>query len=271
MKTRFKKIIPFVTTFCAVYLVLLVAMFFFQRSLQYHPDTNALGQPNHENWENVQFETTDGLTLQNWYVAPQNKDKAVMVFFHGNAGNASHRLYKMDFLRKQGFGVLLLEYRGFGGNAGEATEEGLYKDGRAGLMWLQNDQNIPLNKIVLYGESLGTGIATQMATEYKTAGLILEAPFYSFVSVAGVHYPMIPVGYLLKDRYRSDKKIADINMPLLIIHGTGDLVIPISQSVALYKEASEPKKFIKVQDARHNNLYHAPLVKAGVLAFILEK
>ena len=240
-------------TVFATYVLFIVALYFLQRTLIYFPDKSRPIPV--ENVEIVHVNTVDGLDLEGWYFAAKDTSKPVVVFFHGNAGNHGLRIYKAQYYLNAGYGVLLAGYRGYGGNPGVPHEFGFYKDGRAYLNWLENVKGISNQGVVIYGESIGSGTAVQMASEYKVAGLILEVPFSSLVDVARETYFFIPVTYLLKDHFKNTEKIIDVNCPILIMHGQKDSVIPFSSAQKLFDAAIEPKSFITFPQGKHNDLY----------------
>jgi fermentation-respiration switch protein FrsA (DUF1100 family) len=238
-----------------VYLLMLLFLYFQQRHLMYHPDTT---RPDPAAYgaagvDIAAVTTEDGLNLQGWYFPPQD-GKPVILYFHGNASHYANRAPKLLPLRENGYGLLLAEYRGYGGNPGTPTEEGFYKDARAWMKWLA-DKNVPLDKTFIYGESIGSGVAVQMATEYKARGLILEAPFSSLTDVAQHIYFYVPVRFLLRDQYRSIDKIRNIHMPVLVFHGDRDKTVPLVFGRKLFDSAVEPKEFITIEKAGHNDLY----------------
>ena len=150
-----------------------------------------------------------------------------------------------------GFGVLLLEYRGYGGNPGKPTELGLYEDARAAMHFLQQ-QGIPDNNIVLYGESLGTGVATKLATEFPICALVLQSPYTSLSALARCHYGLpIP----LRDKFDSLSRIQKIHVPILMLHGKLDVVVPYSQGLTLFNFANQPKKWIEFPTKGHHDLW----------------
>ena len=206
----------------------------------------------------VLLSTEDGITLQSWYSMPK-KEARIIVYFHGNAGNISDRAFKVRPYMNAGFGIMLVGYRGYGGNSGNPTETGLFYDGLAALAYLERMGFDPKSWL-LYGESLGSGVAVEMAQRYATAdtpvgALILEAPFTSMPDVAAKHYPYVPARSLVKDRYNSQAKIANIDTKLLIFHGDNDRVVPFSLGKQLFDKAAQPKHFYQVKGAGHNNLY----------------
>ncbi|MEZ5919167.1 MAG: alpha/beta hydrolase [Alphaproteobacteria bacterium] len=240
-----------------LYLAVCAFMFLYQRHLMYFPDTVRPDAPAVE--EIVKLRTVDGLDLQGWYFAPRNQGKPVIAVFHGNAYHALGRMPKLQRYRDAGYGLLLAEYRGYGGNPGSPTEEGLYKDARAFLQWLRMEKGVEPSKTVLYGESLGTGVAVQMAAEAAEnepySALILEAPFSATVDLARKTYFYLPVDLLMKDQFRSREKIGKIRMPLLVLHGDRDEVVPLQSGQALFEAAHNPKTFIVIDGGTHHNLY----------------
>ena len=250
MNKSFVTILIFITLF---YTLSVVALFTMQRSMIYFPDKSRPAPV--KGAVIAKVITQDQLLLEAWYFPASIPSKPVIVFFHGNAGNYGGRLFKAQHYIGAGYGVLLAEYRGYGGNSGSVSEHGLYNDGRAYIDWLVNEKSVQIDNIVLYGESLGTGVAVQMATEYDVAGVSLEVPFSSLVDVASNQYPFAPVKYLLKDRFMSIDKIAKINAPLLILHGHKDEVIPFKFARKLFNKAVEPKKITEFPKGGHNDLY----------------
>ncbi|QJE72932.1 alpha/beta hydrolase [Aerophototrophica crusticola] len=227
----------------------------YQRSLIYMPDRRVAvpedaGLPD---FRVVTVTTADGLSIDGWFVPPREEGLPTIVLFHGNGGHLGYRADKARVFQKAGYGVFLAGYRGYGGNPGSPTEQGLYADARAALDWLVG-QGISGQKLVIYGESLGTGVATQMATERKAAALVLEAPFTSLSDAAASHYPIFPVRLLLKDRFDSLSRIGNVGSPLLVIQGEKDRVVPTRLGKALFARANEPKTSVWLPQAGHNDL-----------------
>lgn len=254
------------------WLYVVACLYLFQRHIMYSPSTETPVLPVNaiDGIRAVTITTEDNLALLAWYIPPQN-NQPVLVFFHGNAGHLGYRVGKAQSLqRAAGLGMLMLSYRGYGGNLGKPTEQGLYRDGRAAMHFLQDDLHIPPEKTVIYGESIGTGVAVQMATEFKAAALILESPFTGTASVAKNIYFIIPIDLLLKDRYDNIAKITSINMPLLILHGTDDNIVPQAEGAALYNTASQPKAFASIETGGHNNLWNFTQTPAAIIEFLKE-
>ena len=256
----------------AAYLVLVAAMYIFQRNLLYLPDNRlpdpaASGVPQ---MREVRLKTADGLELISWYRAAAS-GRPSLVYFHGNGGNVSYRTFRIHPYVDRGYGLLLVEYRGYGGNPGTPTEGGLYEDARAAMRFIA-DEGVPADDAVLYGESLGGGVAVQIAAEQARASkavgaLVLEAPLSSVTDVAAYHYPFIPVRWLLKDRFESADKIGDVAAPVFIIHGENDTVVPIDFGRALFKAAKEPKEGRWISKGGHEDLHHFGL-QSAVIDFV---
>lgn len=257
---------------CGLYAAAVALVFVFQRSLMYHP-AGPPGTPAAAGLalaRALSVRTEDGLELVSWYQAPES-GKPVIVHFHGNAGNIADRVANMEQLAGRGYGLLLVEYRGFGGNPGTPTEAGLYADARANLAWLADAGHSPATW-VLYGESLGSGVATRMAWELARAGtpvaaLVLEAPFTSMADAAQHHYSLIPARILTRDRYANKDRIADVRAPVLIMHGGRDATVPEAMGRRLFNLAREPKQAFWVAEANHINLYDFGAADA-VIAFL---
>ncbi len=257
---KYLDVIKFVLGAVVFYGILVGALYLIQRSMMYFPwsDAPVPAESGVPEMRPVRLVTADGLTLTSWY-HPARTGQATLVFFHGNAGHIGHRGFKARMFLDAGFGVFLVGYRGFGGNPGRPNESGLYADGRAALAYLAGS-GVPPARVVLYGESLGTGVAVQLAHEAARAGapvgaVVLEAPYTSVAAAAQVHYPYLPAYWLVKDRYASIDKIADIDAPLMVIHGTRDQIIPERFGREIFAAASEPKTALWLPKADHNDIY----------------
>lgn len=204
--------------------------------------------------EEVTFPTRDGLTLDAWLVpAIGGSDGSVVVMFHGNGGNRADRMPIAERISAAGYAVLLVDYRGYGGNPGSPSEEGLLEDARAAIEYVSARPDVDSDRIVYFGESLGAAVAIGAAVESPPAGLILRSPFTSLGDVAAVHYPYLPARLLLRDQYRSIDRIVGIDVPVLVIAGSGDTIIPISQSREIYEAVPGPKRFVQIDGADHND------------------
>ena len=206
-------------------------------------------------YENVDFQTEDGVRLFGWFLAAKGTEKGTLLFTHGNAGNISHRLSKVKGWVERGFSVFLIDYRGYGKSQGEIqNSEDILKDARAGLKWLHEGKKTPLSEIVLYGESLGTYPAIRLGTEQTVLAVILEAPFISFVALAGVHYPYVPKSLMKGFEFDNEKYISNFKSPVFMLHGTQDEICPYSMAEKLFEKAPEPKEFFSIPNGTHNDL-----------------
>lgn len=200
----------------------------------------------------VRYRAGDGLMLKAWFKAPAGRP--TIVYFHGNAGHFGERAYKARYFMDRGYGFLLASYRGYAGNPGRPSEAAAYQDARGALDFVAA-QAIPPSDTVIYGESLGTGVASAMAHEREAAALVLEAPFTSLVDVAAHHYWWTPARWLLRDRFDSIGRIAAVDMPLLIVHGERDRQVPLKFGKRLFAAAVEPKELRLLPEAGHVDLY----------------
>lgn len=249
-----------------IFAAILLLLYVLQRHLIYLPSTQtptlAAYQANDMHW--VPLHTKDGLDLRAWY-KPAAHQHPTLLYLHGNAGHIGYRIPLARQFIDAGFGVLMLEYRGYGGNAGHPSEQGLYEDGRSGVKFLQQ-QGVQAKQLVLYGESLGTGVATQLAIEFPVCAVVLQSPFTSLHEVAKYHYPWIFIKPW--DHFDSLGRIDAIHAPLLILHGEKDQVVPYTQGLSLFERAREPKKMINFPEADHNNMWGDKQFAPDVIDFI---
>jgi fermentation-respiration switch protein FrsA (DUF1100 family) len=251
----------------AVYGVLVGSLYVFQRHLLYLPgggrpvlgDLAALGV------REVTVPTADGLSLLAWYVPPRDA-RPVIAYFHGNGGHIGYRAERLRRFARYGYGVLMLEYRGYGGNQGTPNEAGLLTDGAGALDFLIGG-GVPSARVALYGESLGSGVAVPLAAQREVAGLILEAPFTSVAEVAQYHYSFMPAAAMVWDRFDSLSWISKVRAPMLILHGEHDRIVPIRFGRALFNAAPEPKEFWSAREAGHETLAQFGAFEA-VLSFL---
>ena len=238
----------------------------FQRSLTYFPDTTRPTPADSEvpEFAPVTLETGDGLSLLAWYAPPRATGAPSLVYFHGNAGHIGMRGFKVRAYLNAGLGVLLTTWRGYSGNPGTPTEDGLYADGRAARAFLRT-RGCGDAQQILYGESLGTGVAVHLARESSPAALVLEAPYSSVVDIASGRFPLLPVGPLIADRFDSAAKIGKVTAPLLIVHGERDRTIPVRLARKLFRRAREPKEGVFIPEADH-----ADLPDFGLPTYVLE-
>ena len=249
MATLKSLIILAVLAYCGV----LALMYVFQRSLMYFPDRvrtppAAAGFPQAEE---VTLTSSDGERLVAWHVPPRDS-KPVVIYFQGNAGGLNLRADRFRWLTGDGFGLVALSYRGYGGSTGNPTEAGMLLDAAAAYDFAV--ARYPALRIVLWGESLGTGVAIALAAERQTGGIILDAPFTSAADIGASAYPFIPVRWFIKDSFRSDERIGRVKTPLLVLHGEMDRIIPIRFGERLFTLANEPKQMVRFPSGGHVNL-----------------
>ncbi len=251
-----------------VYLVILVGLFAFQRKLLFFPDRTIphLESSDVSQMSVASYRTADNLSLNSWYKSPPVPEAPVLVYFHGNAGHIGDRGSKVRPFLDAGFGVLLASYRGYGGNPGRPSEKGLLADGAAALAFL-DAQGVVRTRIVLYGESLGSGVAVALAGKTEIGAVILEAPFTSVVDVGAAAYPWVPVRLAIRDRFDSLSRIANISAPILVVHGELDRTVPIVFGRRLLAAASEPKSGHFFPFAGHNDLHDHGAIPV-IMAFL---
>ena len=224
-----------------VYFFILIFLYFYQRNLLYHPnENNYSGDQISVDIKKVKILTSDKIELIGWYHEKNIKNLKTLLFFHGNAGSLENRIHKLNHFKEMDINFLIIAWRGFSGNKGKPSEKGLYEDGQSAINWLKNN-GLDEKNLILYGESLGTGVATHLAQNKNFAGIILETPFTSMIDAAKTFYPYIPVKLLLKDKFENQKKIKNINLPILIMHGEVDQIVPFSMGKKIYEIANEPK------------------------------
>ena len=222
-----------------IYVIICLVIFLSQRKLLYHPNENNYLDENKLTHKIEKVFVKSDNKLIGWYHFKDRKYKTLL-FFHGNAGNLQNRIYKLNEIAELELNYLIIAYRGFSGNEGKPTEEGLYNDSMAAKRWL-NSNNIDDSNIILYGESLGTAVAVDLGSKFPFAGIILESPFTSMVELSKIYYPYLPVNLLLKDRYDSINKISKITFPKLVMHGDKDNIVPFSMGKRMFESFSEPK------------------------------
>ena len=202
-------------------------------------------------YESVSIKTSDQVILHGWFV-PASEEKGVLLFFHGNAGNISHRLDSLKIFHDLGLSTLVIDYRGYGRSQGAISEHGNYLDAEAAWAYLTEIKNIPSKKIVVFGRSLGAAIAAYSAAKHMPGALILESAFTSVPDMAAKMYPVFPVRLLSRFQYDTRKFLLSVKCPVLIIHSPSDEIISFENGVQLYDSAREPKRILKIQGG-HNN------------------
>ena len=231
------------------YIIIVLFTYLYQRKLLYHPtENNYTGDEIQFDYKEVFIEVDKDLKLKSWFLEKDLKKNKTILYFHGNAGDLTNRVHKLNELNKLDVNILIISWRGFSGNQGKPTEKNLYNDARKSVEWL-NETGVTNKNIILYGESLGTGVATELGQNNSFSGIVLESPFTSIADAAKIYYPYLPVNLLLKDRYDSIKKIKNIKIPVLIMHGKKDNIVPFFMGEKLYQMANEPKyKYFSEED-----------------------
>jgi hypothetical protein len=245
--------IKFFVALLAVYIALTGLLFVMQRKLQYMPDPR-LVEPEEaglDGFAGVRLDTPDGERLVAWHTLP-NGGHPTIVYFQGNGLGLEARAERFRLFRRAGYGVLALGYRGYSGSTGTPSEQGLLTDAATAVAFIEA-KGIPPARLVYYGESLGTGIAVQLASrdETRPAAVILEAPFTSAVDVARLHYWYTPVGLLMHDQFRSIEYIEAVKAPLFVLHGDADGVVPVAHGRRIFEAAGEPKEMMEVPGGSH--------------------
>lgn len=206
-------------------------------------------------FEEIRFEAADGVRLHGWFVPAQGA-RATLLWLHGNAGNISHRVHNLrlfhDALR---INVFLFDYRGYGLSEGRPSEAGLLQDGEAAWRVLQGRPDVDPRAIVLFGRSLGAAVAAELAARVKPAALILETPFTSLLDMARHHYWFLPVRWLVRSRYDTLGAVRRVRVPVLVLHGDADEIVPFDMGEQVFAAAPEPKAFYRIPGASHNDTY----------------
>jgi len=265
-------VLGLIATVAVVYFLLLAFLWATQRSHVFHPgaDRPELAQSTvaalmREVPIAVEDQGESGLALNAWYAQAQ-PGMPTILYLHGNAGTLGGRAERaLPYLRR-GYGMLLVGYRGYGGNPGVPTEAGLYADGRAHLDWLAS-QGVPADHIVLFGESLGAAVAVQLATERRVKALVLEAPFASVLHSARTRFPLFAFDWLIKDKFANIDKIDQVQAPLFIVHGSEDRVTAMQFGRMLFDKAKQPKSALWPDGAGHNDLMQFGMAEA-VMSFL---
>jgi hypothetical protein len=246
-----------------IILFIMILLKFIEKGLIFHPDKgndsitpDAYGIE----YDDVTFRTEDGLNLHGWFVpgkkSSPDEDLHTLLWFHGNAGNINHRLGNIKMLHERvPVNVFIIDYRQYGRSEGKISEKGTYIDAGAALAHLHSRKEINQEKIIFFGRSLGSAVAVELALKEKCRALILETPFTSILEMGKKLYPFLPVSLLLKTKYDSLSKIRNIKVPILIMHGDKDDLVPFEHGKRLYDMANEPKEFYTIPGAGHNDTH----------------
>ncbi|WP_111641771.1 alpha/beta hydrolase [Marinimicrobium alkaliphilum] len=221
-------------------------------------------------YEDVRLETEDGERLHAWYL-PAPSARGTLLFFHGNAGNISHRLDSLQIFHDLALNVLIVDYRGYGESSGRPSERGLYRDGQAAFDYLLSERDEAPERLIFFGRSLGAAVAAETARGQPIGGLILESGFTSVPDIGADLYPFLPVRWLTRYRYDARAALAEVEAPVLVVHSPDDEIIPERHGRALYDAASEPKRFLAIRgDHNHGFLRSRETYIPGLDAFLTE-
>ncbi|MCP4268955.1 MAG: alpha/beta hydrolase [Candidatus Brocadiaceae bacterium] len=257
-----KKIVIYVTLITL--LIMIIIPKFIEKRLVFHPNrSNDSATPDAYGleYDDVTFRTEDGLNLNGWFFQGKNATPDdglhTLLWFHGNAGNLNRRLDNLKMLHDRvPVNVFIIDYREFGKSEGKVSEKGTYIDARAALAYLHSRKDVNNEKIIFYGRSLGSAVAVDLALKEKCCALILETPFTSIKEMGKELYPFLYIGLnFLKTKYDSLSKMKEINVPILIMHGDRDELVPIGHGRKLFEEANEPKEFYTIPGAMHNDTH----------------
>ena len=203
-------------------------------------------------YEDVSIETADGVTLHGWFVAGQSS--RVLLFFHGNAGNISHRLDSIRLFRNLGLSVLIIDYRGYGQSGGKITESGTYRDADAAWRYLLEDRGLSASDIVIFGRSLGASVASRLAAQHRPLALIVESSFTSIPDIAQELYPWLPARWMSRYSHATREYVRDVHCPLLVVHSRNDDIIPFHHGEAIFASANEPRTLLALRGT-HNDAF----------------
>lgn len=230
------------------YLALLILTWLLQGCMIHFPARAMVATPAEVGlgYEEVSLTTADGEKLHAWFI-PAREERAVLLFFHGNAGNISHRLESLRIFHELGLEVLIIDYRGYGRSSGRPSEEGLYRDAEAAYDYLTRERGVPPEHLLVFGRSLGAAVGAHLASQRPVGGLILESGFTSVPDLGAQHYPFLPVRLLARYRYDTQGALSKVTAPVLVIHSADDDIIPFSHGRALFDAAAEPRQFLELE------------------------
>ena len=249
-RTSLSTVLTIVVTVAAGYAVVLLGLYAFQSRLVYFPNvpSRTIG-PGPDSiglaYESLEITTEDGIKLDAWYL-PVREPRGIVLFFHGNAGNISHRLDSLRVFNELDFATLIFDYRGYGRSEGEVSELGIYRDAEAVWRHLTEERGVPPAEIVLFGRSLGAAVAAFVASRHTPGALIMESGFVSVPDMAAELYPWIPGRWLARIAFPAGDYLQTVGSPVLIVHSRDDEIIPFGQGLRLFEVAREPKQFLEL-------------------------
>jgi fermentation-respiration switch protein FrsA (DUF1100 family) len=256
-----------------MYGALCLYLFLMQAKLLYYPnipsrELTASPADINLDYKTVTLSTSDDVKLHGWFI-PATNERGALLFFHGNAGNISHRLDSLKIFHDLGLSTLIIDYRGYGHSQGSISEHGNYLDAEAAWSYLTEARKIPAQEIVVFGRSLGAAVGAYIAAKQKPAALILESAFTSVPDMAARLYPFFPVRLLSRFHYNTEKSLLSVSCPVLIIHSPDDEIIPYENGRQLYKSAREPKSFLEIRgDHNQGFLMSGQVYRDGLREFI---
>ncbi|MEK7196809.1 MAG: alpha/beta hydrolase [Nitrospirota bacterium] len=252
------------------YLFLVGFVYIRQGSMLYYPSREIEATPKNIglDFEEITLKTTDGINISAWYI-PAEHERGVLLFCHGNAGNISHRLDSIRIFHGLNLSVLIFDYRGYGKSKGSPTEKGTYIDAESAWDYLVNVKHIRPEKIVLFGRSLGSAVAAEVALRRRAGAVILESGFTSVPDLGAKFFPHLPVKLISRYHYSSIVKVNRITIPKLFIHSQQDELIPFEQGIRLFENAAEPKEFLQIAGGHNDGfLISGNAYIAGLDSFI---
>ena len=272
-RTPLSTVLSIVMLVAAGYAAVLLAVFVFQSRLVYFPNapSRAVG-PGPDSiglaHESLEIITEDGIRLQAWYV-PARETRATVLFFHGNAGNISHRLDSLRVFNELDLATLIFDYRGYGRSEGEVSEQGIYRDAEAVWRHLTGERGIPAAEIVLFGRSLGAAVAASVASRHKPGALIIESGFVSVPEMAAEIYPWLPARWLARIEFPTGGYLQTVACPVLIVHSRDDEIIPFDHGLRLFEIAREPKQLLELRGGHNDGfLVSGRRYRDGLDAFV---
>lgn len=257
-------------TLCAVYLVFVLLVYFGQARLVYFPEKQLSNTPGAIGlaYANVSIPVSDGETLHGWWM-PVPDAKGAVLFFHGNAGNISHRINYLMMFKRLGYSTLLFDYRGYGQSSGTPSESGMYQDALAAWQYLTATQNIAPARIVLFGESLGGAVASWLAAREKPGLLVLASAFTSVPELGAEIYPFLPVRWISRFEYNTLASLQAVSCPVFIAHSPEDDIVPFRHGQRLFQAAPEPKQFLMLEGSHNTGfIFMQPVWKKTLGAFM---
>jgi fermentation-respiration switch protein FrsA (DUF1100 family) len=263
-------IIWIIIIIAGVYVAFASFLFIFQSSFIYYLERTLSADPGNIglSFENVSFETTDGVKLSGWFV-PYDGARGVILFCHGNAGNISHRLDSIRIFHRLELDVFIFDYRGYSESEGKPSESGTYKDVEAAWQYLVEERQLIPNRIVVFGRSLGGAVAAWQARSHKPGALILESTFTSVPDLGAEVYPFLPVKLMSRFKYDTEGYLKGVNCPVLIVHSPDDEMMPYRHGQRLFESANEPKEFLEISGSHNEGfIISGKRYEEGLNAFI---